>query len=388
MSQQRPDRIKQMLHYLWQHRHLSTQQAIELFGYAEATVRRDFHYIASRYPGMVRGHGCIDFDDSTEDKEYVFDVKRTLQSEAKREIAALARTFIKDGDCFFLDSGSTCLELAKCLVDAKVKVICNDIKIANELGGFPHVESYIIGGLIRPGYFSVGESLALEMINAFAVERAFISCDALSIETGITNATMFEVGVKTRIIQRSREVILMADHSKFDTVEPHAVATLSCITTILSDSALPSAIARRYQQAGCRLIMSDPSSDIRHMNKTHLEHWRGLRKQLWPGHPDDAHLADGEEILQTDHLASFIAMADGVAIGFADASIRHDYVNGCDSSPVVFLEGIFVLPSFRQRGVAKQLIAAVQRWGKNKGCREMASDTSPENTISRKFTRR
>lgn len=121
---------------------------------------------------------------------------------------------------FFLDSGSTCLELAKCLVDAKVKVICNDIKIANELGGFPHVESYIIGGLIRPGYFSVGESLALEMINAFAVERAFISCDALSIETGITNATMFEVGVKTRIIQRSREVILMADHSKFDTVEP------------------------------------------------------------------------------------------------------------------------------------------------------------------------
>lgn len=60
--------------------------------------------------------------------------------------------------------------------------------------------------------------------------------------------------------------------------------------------------------------------DIRQMNKTHLEHWRGLRKQLWPGHPDDAHLADGEEILQADHLASFIAMADGVAIGFADAS--------------------------------------------------------------------
>ncbi|EMC7586770.1 transcriptional regulator, partial [Salmonella enterica] len=52
-------------------------------------------------------------------------------------------------------------------------------------------------------------------------------------------------------------------HSKFDTVEPHAVATLSCITTILSDSALPSAIARRYQQAGCRLIMPALSSGAR-----------------------------------------------------------------------------------------------------------------------------
>lgn len=254
MNSERPDRIKQMLHYLWQHRSLSTQQAIELFGFAEATVRRDFQYIASNYPGMSRSHGRLNFDDSTDDKEYLFDVKRTLQSEAKREIAAQARTLIKDGDCFFLDSGSTCLELAKCLGDVRVKVICNDIKIANQLGCFSQVESYIIGGLIRPGYFTVGESIALEMLNLFSVDRAFISCDALSLETGITNATMFEVGVKTRIIQRSREVILMADHSKFDTVEPHAVATLSGIKTIISDSALSDNIKSRYQQSGCQII--------------------------------------------------------------------------------------------------------------------------------------
>lgn len=55
------------------------------FGYAEATVRRDFQYIVNQYPGMIRGHGCLDFDDSTDDKEYVFDVKRTLQSVAKEK---------------------------------------------------------------------------------------------------------------------------------------------------------------------------------------------------------------------------------------------------------------------------------------------------------------
>jgi len=213
-----------------------------------------FQYIASHYPGMRRLHGRLEFDDSTDDKEYVFDVKRTLQSDAKREIAQLAREMIKDGDFFFLDSGSTCLELAKSLVDAKVKVICNDIKIANQPGCFSSVESYIIGGLIRPGYFSVGESLALEMINLFSVDRVFISCDALSVETGITNASLFEVGVKKCIIQRSREVILMADHSKFDTVEPHAVATLSCVKTILSDSALSDSLRVRYQQAGCEVL--------------------------------------------------------------------------------------------------------------------------------------
>lgn len=54
--------------------------------------------------------------------------------------------------------------------------------------------------------------------------------------------------------------------------------------------------------------------EIRKMNKTDLEHWRELRKQLWPGHPDDAHLADGEEILQADHLTSFIALDGGVVV--------------------------------------------------------------------------
>ncbi len=59
--------------------------------------------------------------------------------------------------------------------------------------------------------------------------------------------------------------------------------------------------------------------DIWQLNKTHLELWRVLRKQLCPGHPDDDHLSDGEEIMQADHLASLIEMADVVAIGFADA---------------------------------------------------------------------
>lgn len=77
MSQQRPDRIKQMLHYLQQHRHLSTHSRPWSFlAMREATVRRDFQYIANQYPSIIRGHGCLDFDDSTDDKEYIFDVKR------------------------------------------------------------------------------------------------------------------------------------------------------------------------------------------------------------------------------------------------------------------------------------------------------------------------
>ncbi|MDT1800284.1 transcriptional regulator, partial [Salmonella enterica subsp. enterica serovar Oslo] len=83
----------------------------------------------------------------------------------------------------------------------------------------PVVEFFFFVVLIRSGYFSVGESLELVMIIDFGFLVSFISFVALSNDTCINNATMFDVGFKTRIILRSREVILLADHSNFDTVE-------------------------------------------------------------------------------------------------------------------------------------------------------------------------
>ncbi len=69
-------------------------------------------------------------------------------------------------------------------------------------------------------------------------------------------------------------------------------------------------------------------------------------------------------------------------IGFAEAAIRQDYVNGCDSSPVLFLEGLFVDPGHRRRGVAGALVAAVADWGRAQGCSEFASDAEIDNLDS------
>ena len=80
---------------------------------------------------------------------------------------------------------------------------------------------------------------------------------------------------------------------------------------------------------------------------------------------------------------AFLALStDGKAIGFAEATLRIDHVNGCESSPVAFLEGVFVIPEFRRIGVAKQLLKAVERWGRSKGCRELASDAEIDNIVS------
>lgn len=69
-------------------------------------------------------------------------------------------------------------------------------------------------------------------------------------------------------------------------------------------------------------------------------------------------------------------------LGFVEASIRTDHVNGTESSPVAFLEGLYVEPSARRRGIARALVREVATWAKEKGCTELASDTQIDNVKS------
>ena len=104
--------------------------------------------------------------------------------------------------------------------------------------------------------------------------------------------------------------------------------------------------------------------------------WLSLRAEFIP----ELSLDESREFLDAFARDSgdFIAFVAGddrePAMGFAEVSIRNDYVNGCRYRPALFLEGIYVRPQFRRRGVARNLCAAAEKWGVQRGCREFASD--------------
>lgn len=110
----------------------------------------------------------------------------------------------------------------------------------------------------------------------------------------------------------------------------------------------------------------------------------GLRRALWPHCPDERHRREIETMLSApDRFAAFICYdSSGLPAGFAEAAVRGDYVNGTSSSPVAFLEGIYVAPAFRRTGIARELIAAVSRWAKRSGLTELASDADVGNETS------
>ena len=116
--------------------------------------------------------------------------------------------------------------------------------------------------------------------------------------------------------------------------------------------------------------------NIRKTTDTADADWVSLRAEFIPELSETEH----GEFLQSfaRHSTGFVAFVatdeQYAAIGFAEVSIRNDYVNGCRYRPALFLEGIYVRPPCRGRGIARALCAAAEDWARDQGCREFASD--------------
>lgn len=110
-----------------------------------------------------------------------------------------------------------------------------------------------------------------------------------------------------------------------------------------------------------------------------------LAMKLWPCHEESELAANLAQILEKSDAAFFLAQQDGRNVGFAQCQLRRDYVEGTESSPVGYLEGIFVEETARGQGVAKALISACENWAKENGCREFASDCELSNDASLAF---
>lgn len=125
---------------------------------------------------------------------------------------------------------------------------------------------------------------------------------------------------------------------------------------------------------------------IRPAAEADLDAWSEMRAALWPELDVVGHRAEAAEALDGEDLASVVAEApDGTLAGFAEAALRRDYVNGCDTSPVAFVEGLYVRPEHRHAAVGRALCAAIADWGRALGCAELASDALLDNADSHAF---
>lgn len=120
------------------------------------------------------------------------------------------------------------------------------------------------------------------------------------------------------------------------------------------------------------------------------EHWQDLVRMaysLWPDNSIEELEDEFTSLVKSAKDQIYIAKCLGDCVGFVHVSLREDYVEGSDSSPVGYLEGIYVKPSYRRQGIGKKLTAKAESWAALKGCSQFASDTELENKQSIHFHR-
>ncbi|MER1957146.1 MAG: aminoglycoside 6'-N-acetyltransferase [Solibacillus sp.] len=107
-----------------------------------------------------------------------------------------------------------------------------------------------------------------------------------------------------------------------------------------------------------------------------------LALRLWPDNSLEDFVEEMKGFIAHNSSVIFLAVEDLEAVGFAQCQLRTDYVEGTDSSPVGYLEGLYVLENHRHKGFAKALVDACERWAVSKGCTEFASDCELDNMDS------
>ncbi len=123
--------------------------------------------------------------------------------------------------------------------------------------------------------------------------------------------------------------------------------------------------------------------DIRPVTQRDRDIWLEMRCALWPG-DEPEHRAGIDRFFAGDRREPaevLLAWQGETAIGFAELSIRN-VVDGCETGRVGYLEGWYVLPEARRRGVGRALIAAAQDWARGQGCSEFGSDAAIDNEVS------
>ena len=124
---------------------------------------------------------------------------------------------------------------------------------------------------------------------------------------------------------------------------------------------------------------------VKKAKKEDLKTIAALAVKMWENNSLEELTAEFSEMFAGDKTQFFIKYKNNIPIGFAQCTLRSDYVEGTGTTPVGYLEGIYVKEGHRKKGYAKELLKECEAWAKSKNCTEFASDCEADNEESQKF---
>lgn len=209
------DRHKKIYNYLIAHQKATVNELSEMCKVTPMTIRRDLdkmekdNLVTRVFGGVVLETNLV--------PDIPYEEKEKLYIYQKRQIGISAAELVVDGSIVILDSGTTCLEIAKNIVDRKnLKVITNDILIAAYLMKFNDIEVYCTGGRVQPQVGGCIDTNTIRFLNEINADICFLGASAVHTDCGIFTFTVEKCEVKKTMLNSSDYKVLVVDDSKFN----------------------------------------------------------------------------------------------------------------------------------------------------------------------------
>lgn len=226
------------------------------YAVSAVTVRGDLE--ALERAGMLkRSHGgAVPLEPSQHDVPLTIKESRRLAE--KRRIGEAAARMIGDGETIILDSGSTTVEIARCIRQRKwssLTVITNALNIALELSGLPTVRVMMLGGMLRQTSYSLTGPDAERALSRLSADRLFLGVDGLDTAIGVTTPDQQEASLNTMMVKASREVVAVLDASKLGQRSLAVIAPITDLDVVITDAGASASDVQSLRDQGVEVIV-------------------------------------------------------------------------------------------------------------------------------------
>lgn len=242
------ERYEKIVQLVGERGSIRVSELSELCNVTEETIRRDLDRL-EQAGRLRRSHGGA-VSVKEQQPEIPYFEREVTYAEEKRRIAQEAVQLISPNDRILLDASSTAWYMAANLPDIPLTVLTNSIKVATELAGKEKIEVISTGGILASRSLSYVGPLAERSLDAYHVDKAFLSCKGVHLERGISESNELQARIKQKMIGMADRVVLLADASKFGVQAFTQVAALHEVDAIVTDRRLDRDMLEQLEARG------------------------------------------------------------------------------------------------------------------------------------------
>ncbi len=222
---------------------------------SKSTIRRDILDLEEAGKLRRTRGGAVSFDEHTAE-EPSFDARQITEHDEKQRIANAALSLVKPNETLILSGGTTVHEFAKTLHSVSpLYVAVADLMSAVDLSKFTNIELTIIGGTVRHRHYNVVGYFTESMIRQIHADKAFIGVDAIDFDIGLMNFSSEDITVNRMIMDASKQVIVLCDHTKFSAIAFANICTFNEIDVLITGKETAPENVKRLEDMGITVIL-------------------------------------------------------------------------------------------------------------------------------------